>query len=97
MSNRIDPKFLLPPEVRRRWVAIPRYRLYQAVAFFFLIGASLALWIVGTVEGIRWMKWTPPLTVLAFVLMNLFLRRKERMDEEEAKRYGVKSSSDLPA
>jgi len=82
-----SPEELLPSALRRRWIAIPRYRLWHTVTFFSLLSASLALWIVGLVEGIRWMMYTPPLVVAAFWFANLFLKRRDRQDEEDVQRF----------
>ena len=82
-----EPEDLLPPDLRKRWIAIPRYRFWFAVAFFALLGAGLALWIVGLVQGIRWMMYSPPLVVVAFWILNLVLKRQDRQDQQEIQRF----------
>src|SRR5688572_20801859 len=63
--NDNDAEYLLPPEFRKSWVAIPKHSLYQILAFGFFLGAALSLLVVGWIQNVSWMR-RAPILVFAF-------------------------------
>jgi len=92
-----DLQILLPAELRKRWVVIPRYELARLFLAAGLLVAATTLTIMAWSYGIRWLYWSLPVTCSGLAILRLLLKGKDRRYEEEAKHYAAKSRGDRPA
>lgn len=73
-----DPQRLLPPDLRSQWAVVPRDVLYQALLVGGLLGAGIALSIVGFVLDVRALWLAFPVAGLLALLQNKFFPWSER-------------------
>jgi hypothetical protein len=82
-----DFQHLLPGHMRPRWAVVPRFFLYQLFFVGGLLGAGVALTVIGfAYDAHRWMRWGWAVALLVAWLQNVLLSRHERRLVADARR-----------
>lgn len=66
----IEPQELLPEPMQDRWAVVPRATLYQLFMVGALIGAGVAMSVVGFTSGPGWLRYAFPISLILAQLMN---------------------------
>ena len=72
-----DPQLLLPEELRAKWAVGPKTSLYQIFLVGAVLGAGLALSIVGIAQGPEFLKGSFPIALALCYLQNKVYSRIE--------------------
>ncbi len=81
-SRELDPQQVLPEALRHRWAAVPKVVLYQMFIGGALIGAGVAVSILGAIANNRQLYWGFPIALTIATLLTKVIPWERRANAD---------------